>query len=117
MKGFHLSIQRQVPLVKDMVEYCWIEKGLVRHYGGERIFSLFMQAWLYVLAIIMGLNPTNTTGIDQAPPKTTTPQVHSKKILRVGLHRIWVTDGAWSKPISRPKRDRKLKSNDEFYYY
>ena len=26
-------------------------------------------------------------------------------------------DGAWSRPISRPKRDRKPKSNDEFYYY
>ena len=26
-------------------------------------------------------------------------------------------DGAWSRPISRPKRDRKLKSNDYFYYY
>ena len=23
-------------------------------------------------------------------------------------------DGAWSKPISRPKRDKKPKSNDEF---
>ena len=26
-------------------------------------------------------------------------------------------DGAWSRPISRHKRDRKPKSNDEFYYY
>ena len=26
-------------------------------------------------------------------------------------------DGAWSRLISRPKRDRKPKSNDEFYYY
>ena len=26
-------------------------------------------------------------------------------------------DGAWNRPISRPKRDRKPKSNDEFYYY
>ena len=26
-------------------------------------------------------------------------------------------DGAWSKPISRPIRDRKSKSNDDFYYY
>ena len=26
-------------------------------------------------------------------------------------------DGAWSRPISRPKRDRKPKSNDEFDYY
>ena len=23
-------------------------------------------------------------------------------------------DGAWSRPISRPKRDRKSKSNDDF---
>ena len=26
-------------------------------------------------------------------------------------------DGPWSKPISRPRRDRKSKSNDDFYYY
>ena len=26
-------------------------------------------------------------------------------------------DGAWSRPIFRPKRDRKPKSNNEFYYY
>ena len=26
-------------------------------------------------------------------------------------------DGAWSRPISRPTRDRKPKSNDDFYYY
>ena len=26
-------------------------------------------------------------------------------------------DGAWCRLISRPKRDRKPKSNDEFYYY
>ena len=26
-------------------------------------------------------------------------------------------DGAWSRPISRPRRDRKPKSNDDFYYY
>ena len=26
-------------------------------------------------------------------------------------------DGAWSRPISRPKRDRKSKSNEDFYYY
>ena len=26
-------------------------------------------------------------------------------------------DGAWSRPISRSKRDKKPKSNDEFYYY
>ena len=26
-------------------------------------------------------------------------------------------DKAWSRPISRPKRDRKPKSNDNFYYY
>ena len=26
-------------------------------------------------------------------------------------------DGACSRPISRPKRDRKPKFNDEFYYY
>ena len=26
-------------------------------------------------------------------------------------------DGAWSRPLYRTKRDRKPKSNDEFYYY
>ena len=26
-------------------------------------------------------------------------------------------DGAWSRPISRPKRDRKPKSTNDFYYY
>ena len=26
-------------------------------------------------------------------------------------------DGAWSRPIYRPKRDKKPKSKDEFYYY
>ena len=26
-------------------------------------------------------------------------------------------DMAWSKPISRPRRDRKPKSNNDFYYY
>ena len=26
-------------------------------------------------------------------------------------------DEAWSKPISRPIRDRKSQSNDDFYYY
>ena len=26
-------------------------------------------------------------------------------------------DGIWSRPISRPRRDRKPKSNDDFYYY
>ena len=26
-------------------------------------------------------------------------------------------DGAWSRPISRPRTDRKPKSNDVFYYY
>ena len=26
-------------------------------------------------------------------------------------------DGAWNRPISRPKRNMKPKSNDEFYYY
>ena len=26
-------------------------------------------------------------------------------------------DGVWSKPLYKPKRDRKLKYNDEFYYY
>ena len=26
-------------------------------------------------------------------------------------------DEAWSRPISRPIRDRKSKSNDDFYYY
>ena len=26
-------------------------------------------------------------------------------------------DGAWSRPLYGPKRDRKPKSNDEFYYY
>ena len=26
-------------------------------------------------------------------------------------------DGAWSKLISRPRQDRKSKSNDDFYYY
>ena len=25
--------------------------------------------------------------------------------------------GVWSRPISRPTRDKKLKSNDDFYYY
>ena len=25
--------------------------------------------------------------------------------------------GAWSRPLYGPKRDRKPKSNDEFYYY
>ena len=28
-----------------------------------------------------------------------------------------MNDEAWSRPISRPKQDRKPKSNDEFYYY
>ena len=28
-----------------------------------------------------------------------------------------VFDGVWSRLISRPKRDRKPKSNDEFYYH
>ena len=27
------------------------------------------------------------------------------------------SDGAWSRPMYRPKRDKKPKSNDEFYYY
>ena len=26
-------------------------------------------------------------------------------------------DGAWSRPISRPRRDKKPKLNDDFYYY
>ena len=26
-------------------------------------------------------------------------------------------DRAWNKPISRPRRDRKPKSDDDFYYY
>ena len=26
-------------------------------------------------------------------------------------------DGAWNRPIYRPRRDRKLKSYDNFYYY
>ena len=26
-------------------------------------------------------------------------------------------DGAWSMTISRPRRDRKPKPNDDFYYY
>ena len=26
-------------------------------------------------------------------------------------------DGAWSRPISRPRQDRKPKSKDDFYYY
>ena len=26
-------------------------------------------------------------------------------------------DGAWSRPLYRPKRDRKPKSNEDFYYY
>ena len=26
-------------------------------------------------------------------------------------------DGAWSRPLYRPKRDRKSKSNEDFYYY
>ena len=26
-------------------------------------------------------------------------------------------DRAWNRPISRPKRDRKPKSNNDFYYY
>ena len=26
-------------------------------------------------------------------------------------------DGAWSRPLYRPKRDRKPKSNEGFYYY
>ena len=26
-------------------------------------------------------------------------------------------DRAWSRSISMPRRDRKLKSNDDFYYY
>ena len=26
-------------------------------------------------------------------------------------------DGAWSRPLYGPQRDRKPKSNDEFYYY
>ena len=25
-------------------------------------------------------------------------------------------DGAWSRPLYRPKRDRKPKSNEDFYY-
>ena len=28
-----------------------------------------------------------------------------------------VGDGAWSRPLYRPKRDRKPKSNEDFYYY
>ena len=28
-----------------------------------------------------------------------------------------VNNGAWSRPLYRPKRDRKPKSNDEFDYY
>ena len=30
---------------------------------------------------------------------------------------IIILDGAWSRPMYRPKRDKKSKSNDEFYYY
>ena len=30
---------------------------------------------------------------------------------------IRVSDGAWSRPLYRPKRDRKPKSNEDFYYY
>ena len=26
-------------------------------------------------------------------------------------------DGAWSRPLYRPKQDRKPKSNEDFYYY
>ena len=26
-------------------------------------------------------------------------------------------NGTWSRPISRPRQDRKPKSNDDFYYY
>ena len=26
-------------------------------------------------------------------------------------------DGAWSRPLYKPKRDRKSKSNNDFYYY
>ena len=29
----------------------------------------------------------------------------------------YVSVGTWSRPLYRPKRDRKSKSNEDFYYY
>ena len=37
-----------------------------------------------------------------------------KKKLRENEAKV---DGAWSRPISKPRRDRKLKFNYYFYYY
>ena len=41
------------------------------------------------------------------------PNISNFSKLRI----LKMSDGVWSRPISRPKRDRKPKSNDEFYYY
>ena len=30
---------------------------------------------------------------------------------------LTLVDGAWSRPLYGPKRDRKPKSNNDFYYY
>ena len=40
-----------------------------------------------------------------------------KRILIVNVLHMNLTDGAWSRLISRPRRDKKFKSNDDFYYY
>ena len=48
--------------------------------------------------------------------------LETSRIRFVRLHDVVQTvviiiDGAWSRSMFRPKRDRKPKSNDEFYYY
>ena len=37
--------------------------------------------------------------------------------IHLGVVPVELADRAWSRPMYRPKRDKKLKSNDEFYYY
>ena len=39
----------------------------------------------------------------------------SYSLINVLIYQL--SDGTWSRPISRSKRDRKPKSNDDFYYY
>ena len=33
------------------------------------------------------------------------------------VDKYYLCDGAWSRPLYRPKRDRKPKSNEDIYYY